>query len=293
MQHRIFKEIDESDLGHQGYHKTLQIIKSRFTWPKLDQTVRRFLKRCQTCLFHNNNYEVSKGYTPVIAPVTPFTRISIDFIGEFKRTQRNKKAALTIVDQSTRWLEAYSTKDMSMASAIYGLDLWIAKYTQPKVIVCDNGACFFGKDFRNFCHEKGIEIIFTSPNHPSSNDICERTHANINRMIAKHINDNQKNWDTPLPQVTSSLNSTANEVTKYSPFFLLYGIHPNLRVDGILPVTNQGHEDKFELFRNLVDARWQANVNTCRYQLTQKLKADRSKLVTTFEVGDLVLQRSF
>ncbi|CAG7728951.1 unnamed protein product, partial [Allacma fusca] len=248
LQHRIFKEIDESDLGHQGYHKTLQIIKSRFTWPKLNQTVRRFLKHCQNCLFHNNNYEVSKGYTPVIALVTPFTRIAINFIGEFKRTQRNKKAVLTIVDQSTSWLESYPTKDMSMASAIYG----------------------------NFCHEKGIEIIFMSPNHPSSNGICERTHANINRMIAKHINDNQKNWDTLLPQVTSSLNSTANKVTKYSPFFLLYGIHPNLRVDGILPVTNQGHEDKFELFRHLVDARWLANENTCRYQLTQKLKADRT-----------------
>ncbi|CAG7630210.1 unnamed protein product, partial [Allacma fusca] len=170
LQHHIFKEIHESDLGHQGYHKTLQIIKSRFTWPKLDQTVRRFLKHCQTCLFHNNNYEVSKGYTPVIAPFTPFTRIAIDFIGEFKRTQRNKKAALTIVDQSTRWLEAYATKDMSTASAIYGLGLWIAKYTQPKVIVCDNGAGFSGKDFKNFCQEKGIDIIFTSPNHPSSND---------------------------------------------------------------------------------------------------------------------------
>ncbi|CAG7785529.1 unnamed protein product, partial [Allacma fusca] len=186
FQYRFFKQIHESDLGHQGYHKTLQIIKSRFTWPKLDQTVRRFLKHCQTCLFHNNNYEVTRGYQPVIPPVTPFKRIAIDFIGEFKRTQRNKKAALTIVDESTRCQEAYPTKDMSMASAIHGL-----------------------------------------------------------------------------------------------------------RIDGILPVAEEVHEDKFEVLKNQIDARWQANENTFRYQLIQKLKADRCKIVTSFEVGDLVLQRSF
>ncbi|CAG7824728.1 unnamed protein product, partial [Allacma fusca] len=237
LQHRVFKEIHETALGHQGYHKTLQVIKSRFTWPRIDQNVRCFLKHCQTCLFHNVNYEVSKGYTPVIAPVEPMTRIAIDFIGEFKRTQRNKRAALSIVDQSTRWLEAYPTKDLTTSSAIHAISSWILRFSTPSVIVCDNGAAFTSQEFQDFCARKGIKLIFISPNHPSSNGICERTHANINRMIAKHVDENQKNWDTLLPQVSARLNSAVNEVTKYSPYFLLYGRHPNLTVDGILPVV--------------------------------------------------------
>ncbi|CAG7820733.1 unnamed protein product [Allacma fusca] len=153
---------------------------------------------------------------------------------------------------------------MTTTSAIYAINLWILRFSTPSIIVCDNGAAFSSKEFQDLCAKKGIKLIFISPNHPSSNGICERTHANINRMIAKHVNENQRNWDTLLPEVCSKLNSTVNEVTHYSPYFLLFGRHPNLRVDGILPVVKDGPVNQFEFYKNLINARWRANENTCR-----------------------------
>lgn len=53
--------------------------------------------------------------------------------------------------------------------------------TNKKVqaIRCDNGGEYSGKDFKNFCKEKGIEIIYSIPRNPEQNGISERFNRTI------------------------------------------------------------------------------------------------------------------
>ena len=75
---------------------------------------------------------------------------------------------------------------------------------------------------------------------PTKNKRCLRkSHATINATLAKVVADNQRDWDTCLPQVAFCYNSSAHESTRFSPYFLMHGHKPRWDVDFKLGVEDR------------------------------------------------------
>lgn len=67
--------------GHFGYLKTLARIKRDFTWPELQQMVKKFIKECS--IFQQNKYTAMKPdglLQPLSIPSQVWSEISADFV---------------------------------------------------------------------------------------------------------------------------------------------------------------------------------------------------------------------
>jgi transposase InsO family protein len=63
----------------------------------------------------------------------------------------------------------------------------------------------------------GVDKIRTSPYHPQSNGMLERFHRVLNSMLAKVIDEDQRNWPDHLPTVMSAYRASVHEATGFSP----------------------------------------------------------------------------
>ncbi|KAH9263266.1 hypothetical protein BASA83_013379 [Batrachochytrium salamandrivorans] len=115
------------------------------------------------------------------------------------------------------------------------------------------------------------------------------------------VHGKRDRWDEYLPQVLLALRTRTHAVTKFSPFFLLFGIHPRLPTDETPPQNTLAPLDDIErmeensefIARNLEEvgqARSAANVRT-KAQAEAMRKRNNFDETTPdyfFKVGDMV-----
>ncbi|KAH9263585.1 hypothetical protein BASA83_013035 [Batrachochytrium salamandrivorans] len=71
----------------------------------------------------------------------------------------------------------------------------------------------------------------TTPYHPQTNGMVERMHATMGHAITTLTQGRPDRWDEYLQQTVFALRVRKHAVTKQSPFYLLYGVHPRLPGD--------------------------------------------------------------
>ena len=90
-------------------------------------------------------------------------------------------------------------------------------------ILMDNGLEFRNELLSELCRLMGVARCFTTSYQPRTNAVCEHSHATVNSMLVKCINDNHHDWDEQLPQLAFCYNASIHESTQFSPFFLMHG----------------------------------------------------------------------
>ncbi|UYV74793.1 hypothetical protein LAZ67_12001006 [Cordylochernes scorpioides] len=98
-----------------------------------------------------------------------------------------------------------------------------------------------------------IKHCFTTSYHPQTNGLTERLNRTLINMISMHVNTDKKNWDEILPFITHACNTTIQETTGYSPFFLLFGREPMSLLDDENIPTDSNMDDYDEYIENYLD----------------------------------------
>ena len=81
----------------------------------------------------------------------------------------------------------------------------------------------------------GIERIFSAPYHPQSNSKLELFHKYLKPTLKKLCEKDLSYWDKYINQVLASYRViTPNLATAETPFFLVYGMDPNLPLHQLL-----------------------------------------------------------
>jgi hypothetical protein len=84
--------------------------------------------------------------------------------------------------------------------------------------------------FKDFCHQVGTKVSFTSVYHPQSNGVVEWTNGLIFEAIKKILKGEKKGkWAEVMPRVVWSHNTTVYRATSFTPFQLLF------RAEAMLP----------------------------------------------------------
>ena len=99
----------------------------------------------------------------------------------------------------------------------------------------DQGTKFCGKVIAVMCSLLGIEKIWTTPYHPQTNGLAERVHQTLQRMIGKLDPEKRKRWPAHIGSIIIAYNSTRSLVTRYSPYYLMFGQRPRLSIDLLFP----------------------------------------------------------
>lgn len=80
---------------------------------------------------------------------------------------------------------------------------------------------------QQLCQLYGVEKTRTTPYHPQGNGQCER----FNRTLPS---EQKSNWPTYLQQLTFAYNTTVHQSTSEQPYFLMFGLEPQLPIDFLL-----------------------------------------------------------
>lgn len=130
------------------------------------------------------------------------------------------------MDYYSKWPCVSSLRSTTFSSLIGELDRIFADLSIPSELVSDNGTQFASQEFRHHCRQKDIEQITSSPAHPQSNSMAERTVQTVKKRLLNMVQEGQT-----LLEALLAIRSTPVDSKLPSPSVLLQG--RNLR--GTLP----------------------------------------------------------
>ena len=283
--------------GHLGRSKTEEQVKRRAYWPNWRVDVAAELKRCENCMRYH------RGKPPRQTPLHPFVSgepfevVAIDVTGKHPKSMRGNEYIVTITDIYSKWAEAVPVRNHTASVVAKVLiDNVFARFGAPKRLLSDQGPEFESQLFHELCTRLEIEKIRTSPYQPSTNACVERFHRTLNSMLAKVIQENQRDWDDRLPAVMAAYRAAKHESTGYSPNFLVFGRENRAPLDLVLGAVIEDDEERQQSYDEFVAH--QQDIYREAYRLAREhlnASAERRKneynikvKELTFNVGDWV-----
>ncbi|XP_062703968.1 uncharacterized protein K02A2.6-like [Aedes albopictus] len=190
---RILKQLHR---GHPGMERMKAVARSYVYWPRIDDNIVDFVRRCESCAIHSKTpTKVSLQSWPLTK--SPWERLHIDFAGPL-----NGLYFLVVVDAFSKWPEIRIvrsptwTSDMDENTAVTEfLNELFSRFGIPNVIVSDNGTQFTSEQFAVLCRRNGIQHFRISPYHPQSNGQAERFVDTLKRSLHK-INEGENMSET-------------------------------------------------------------------------------------------------
>jgi transposase InsO family protein len=128
----------------------------------------------------------------------------MDLVGPLPTSPECFKYIFTIIDDSTRWLEAVPVKNMEATMAADALVTgWICRFGVPAAVTSDRGTQFTSAVWETLCMRLGIKHITTTAFHPCSKRTVERAHRQLKDTLlaCQAAND----WPERLPWVLLGL----------------------------------------------------------------------------------------
>ena len=173
--------------------------------------MRQVIKACRCCL----KYEGSTPKAPScpIVATTPLDLLHVVFTSiettmELDQSPRVVNV-LVFQDHSTKNVLAYVTPNQTVkttAKFLYGG--YISIFGAPARLLSDRGTTFTSSIIEELCKFLGIQQLWTTPYHPQTNGLVERSHQMIMCMIGKLGEDNKENWPSHFAEIVHTYNAT-------------------------------------------------------------------------------------
>jgi hypothetical protein len=96
-------------------------------------------------------------------PERRFTHLHVDLVGLLPTSAEGFKYLFTIIDRSTRWVEAIPVKNMEVATIADTLVAgWVSRFSVPAVIPSERGTQFTLAVWEELCKRLNIQHITTT-----------------------------------------------------------------------------------------------------------------------------------
>ncbi len=131
-------------LAHPGIRATRRMVTRRFIWKGCGAYVARWCRDCQEC----QRGKMTRQPTAVVQPIPVshrrFSHLHVDLVGPLPTSPDGFKYIFTVIDRSTRWLEAIPVKNLEATTAADALvEGWISRFSVPADINSDRGTQLF------------------------------------------------------------------------------------------------------------------------------------------------------
>ncbi|KAH8244767.1 hypothetical protein KR026_005718, partial [Drosophila bipectinata] len=88
MRQQVLKENhDAPTAGHLGVRKTIARVAARYFWPGMQRDIRKYVRRCETCLKYTPSQIQTAGQMLTQVPEEPWATVCADFVGPLPRSK--------------------------------------------------------------------------------------------------------------------------------------------------------------------------------------------------------------
>jgi len=209
-------------LAHPGIRATKRLMSARWVWTGMSTDISRWSRDCQFCQRAKVTRQPHAAVQQMPIPARRFSHIHLDLVGPLPRSKEGYNHLLTVVDRSSRWLEAFpleSTSTESIADTFVGG--WVARFGVPDHITSDRGPQFCSSLWAQLSQQLGTLHHLTTAYHPQANGMVERCHRQLKDALRARTAG--ADWPSHLPWVLLGLRSAPKEDSSISSAELLYG----------------------------------------------------------------------
>jgi hypothetical protein len=167
-----------------------------------------------------------KGEGPQAASIfspRKFCHVHVDLVGPLPASSDVHVYLLTIMDRSTRWVEAIPLCNMEANTCIDAFVAnWAARFGVLAMVTTDWGAQFTSALWMGACTSLGIKhVLTTAHHHPRSNGMVECVHRQIKDALRAH--GAGPTWHSHLPRVLMGLRAVSKQDSAASSAELVNG----------------------------------------------------------------------
>ena len=292
---RVIK-IFHDNRGHQGISRTINMMKRRFWFRKMQEQVNTYVNKCLLCCQHaTHKIKYESKHLPI--PNKPFDGICLDCVGPLERSKRNFKWILTCIDLHSSFMIAVPMKSKSADDVIHAYVETILPQIGPsRFILTDNGTEFKNDTMDKVLNRLNTEHKFTTVYFPRGNSRLENSHALLKRSISKYIDILDIEWDKCLNLAMYAFNISPRLDNCNSPYYIVYGREP---MDAELQELEELHRYTgtncgLKRLQQLSEI-WKTHADELRHiRIHRVRKRDKyAKSLPKYKVGTQVLVRNF
>ena len=264
------------DFAHYGRRQTWRTIKKHYYWPGMTTEIQNYVKACPVCQENKTAKKVKR--VPIKFPATSrFKTVHIDLVGPLRPSGNGNEYIMTMMDRFSRWPEAVPMRRISAkACARKFFDVWVSRYGVPDHVITDQGTQFESELFNEMLSYLGSVRHRTTPYHPQTNGLVERSHGTLKAMLRCLI-PRFKCWETSLPTALLAMRTSLTDLG-VSPSLLIYGeqiVIPGVLVDKELTYNE---EDVLSFVYDL-----QTDMTVAREALVDLEKVDQPQDIRHFD----------
>ncbi|XP_058828562.1 uncharacterized protein K02A2.6-like [Topomyia yanbarensis] len=204
------KTLEVAHEGHPSTAKLKSILRERVWWPGMPKDAESWVESCGTCAT-NGKPEKCTPMERIFAPKTVWELIALDFNGPYAKF--GGISILVLVEYRSRYIMAHPVKSTSFEHTRKILDEIFDKEGFPKTIKTDNGPPFCGEEFKIYCAERGIRILYSTPLFPQQNGLVENSMKLINKAMAAAVSSGTNHMEE-LNAAIRAHNAAAHTITK-------------------------------------------------------------------------------
>ncbi|XP_072569287.1 uncharacterized protein [Paramormyrops kingsleyae] len=292
----IAMESLHDNMGHMGIERTLDLIRSRFYWPRMATDVENKVRTCSRCVCRKALPERAAPLVN-IQVTRPLELVCMDFLS-LEPDRSNTKDILVITDFFTKYAVAVPTPNQKARTVAKSLwENFIVHYGVPEKLHSDQGPDFESKTIKELCDIVGVKKVRTTPYHPRGNPV-ERFNRTLLGMLGTLKSHEKAHWKDFVKPLVHAYNCTKHETTGFTPYELMFGRQPRLPVDLIFNTSVSHDSPKFHsqyvqsLKTHLQESYKLAQKNAAKTAERNKVHFDRRVTESTLEEGDRVLVRN-
>jgi len=228
VQRIMESEHDTKVAGLIGQDKTIKLIQWNFWWPKINERIITFVRRCPECQQNKaSRHEPYGRSSPLELPYAPWQPIARDFITELPISD-DCDQLWAIIDQFTKMAHFLPLRKEGKTAAdlaiIFAPEVW--KYHGlPTDIVSDHDSRFTSETWKEFLRLLGIWTRMSTAFHLQTDGQTERLNQTIEDYLPVFVSKEQDNWVYLLPMAEFAYNNLTTTGNGVSPFYTNYGFH--------------------------------------------------------------------
>jgi hypothetical protein len=227
---KLLRSVHDAPIGgHQGRARTLDLLQREYYWPKMHETVARYVKSCHVCSRSKASRERKQGLLkPLPVPQRRWRDISVDFIVGLPESQGFSNI-MVVVDRLSKMFHVIPCSSITApeTAKLFLTHVW-KLHGLPDTIISDRGSQFISAFWDELTTRLGIDARLSTADHPETDGQTERRNAVIEQYLRAYVTYLQDDWSDWCPMAEFTGNNAPAESTSVTPFLANYGQHPRM-----------------------------------------------------------------